>query len=60
MVFVLKKTNSVKKIFKFIYFERRGGQRERERERIPSRLQAVSAEPDEDVGLKFVNREVMA
>ena len=34
-----------------------GGERERERERIPSRLCAVSAESD--VGLEFMNREIM-
>ena len=36
--------------FKFIYFERDSqvgeGQRNRERERIPSRLHAANAEPD--------------
>ena len=43
----------------FIYFEREEGQRERERggERIPSRLHAVSAEPD--TGLESTNREIM-
>ena len=38
----------------------RGGaerERERERERIPSRLHAISAEPN--VGLKLMNREIM-
>ena len=40
--------------FKFIYFER---ERERERERIPSRLHAVSAEPD--TGLHPTNHEIM-
>ena len=47
----------------FIYFERerysangRWGQRER-RERIPSRLHIVSAEPD--VGLEPTNHEIM-
>ena len=33
-----------------------GGGAERGRERIPSRLHAVSAEPD--VGLKLTNREI--
>ena len=33
------------------------GQRERGRERIPSRLHAVSAEPD--TGLKLMNHEIM-
>ena len=48
----------------FIYFERermhvheQGRDRERERERIPSRLRAVSAEPD--VGLELTNHEIM-
>ena len=48
-------------LLKFIYFERerehtqwRG--RERGRKRIPSRLHAVSAEPD--VGLDLTNREI--
>ena len=37
--------------------ERMGeGQRERERERIPSRLQAVGTEPD--AGLELINREI--
>ena len=36
---------------------RQGRSREREREKIPSRLCAVSAEPDE--GLKLTNREIM-
>ena len=36
--------------------ERQRG-REREGERIPSRLHAVSAEPD--VGLELTNREIM-
>ena len=35
----------------------RGGQRERERERIPSMLLAVSAEPD--AGLELTNCEIM-
>ena len=34
-----------------------GAERERERERIPNRLSAVSTEPD--VGLKLTNREIM-
>ena len=34
-----------------------GRGREREKERIPSRLQAVSAEPD--AGLKLTNCEIM-
>ena len=47
---------------KFIYFEIErdrvgGGQRERVRDRIPSRLPTVSAQPD--VGLKPMNREIM-
>ena len=33
------------------------GQREKERERIPSRLCAISAEPD--AGLELTNREVI-
>ena len=33
------------------------GQREREKERIPSRLHIVSAEPD--VGLELMNHEIM-
>ena len=48
----------------FIYSERgressnrRGAERERERERIPSRLCAASTEPD--VGLELTNREPM-
>ena len=50
----------------FIYLERRGesaracalgrGQREREKERIPSRLHAVSTEPD--VWLELMNHEI--
>ena len=36
---------------------RRGAERERERERLPNRLRAVSAEPD--VVLKQMNREIM-
>ena len=40
---------------RFIYFERGG---DGQRERIPSRLHAVSIEPD--VGLKLMNREIMA
>ena len=46
--------------FLFIYFERerdsRGGA-EREEERIPSSLRAVSAEPN--VGLEPLNHEIM-
>ena len=34
------------------------GQRERGGERIPSRLRAVSAEPE--VGLELTNREIMS
>ena len=34
-----------------------GAERERGRERIPSRFLAISAEPD--VGLKPMNREIM-
>ena len=47
----------------FIYFERQGeresrGEAEREdRERIPSRFQAVSTEPD--VGLELMNCEII-
>ena len=47
----------------FIYFERdrenRGGGRggEKGRERIPTRLPALSAEPD--VGLKLTNHEII-
>ena len=47
----------------FIYFEReresmsKGKDRERGRERIPSRLHAVSAELD--VGLDLMNLEIM-
>ena len=45
-----------------IYFERehagvRKGQREKERERIPSELCAVGAEPD--LGLDLTNHEIM-
>ena len=36
---------------------RGGGERERERERIPSRLHAVSAEPD--AGFEPTNWEIM-
>ena len=48
--------------FKFIYFERertsRGGsERERERQRIPSRLPTTSTELD--AGLKVMNHEIM-
>ena len=57
--FKLKKILSL-----FIYFEReqasmRGeaAERERGRERIPSRLHTVSAEPD--MGLEFMNCEIM-
>ena len=47
----------------FIYVERESlhkqeGGRERRRERIPSRLRAVSTEPN--VGLDLMNREVMS
>ena len=47
---------------KFIYFEREGKyklgrDRERQRERIPSRLHAVSMKPN--VGLDFTNCEIM-
>ena len=43
--------------FKFIYLEREsGGGAERERERIPSRLRAVSAEPD--AGRELTHREI--
>ena len=50
----------------FIYFERQRelrecaleGQRERGRERIPSRLRADTAEPD-DVGLDLTKHEIM-
>ena len=40
--------NSFERVYLFILRERgrRGGQRERERQRIPSRLCAVSAEPN--------------
>ena len=48
----------------FIYSERetastqaREGQRERERERVPSRLHVVSTEPD--IGLDLTNQEIM-
>ena len=47
-------------IYLFIYlFLERGGERgrERERERIPSRLHAVSTEPD--IGLDLGNHEIM-
>ena len=51
----------LKKFFlMFIYFERKRageGQRESERERIPSRLHTASIEPD--LGLKPMNREIM-
>ena len=40
----------------FIYFERERG-REREGERIPSKLHTVSAEPS--VGLNLMNCEIM-
>ena len=49
-------------LFFLIYFERermgggRGRERERERERIPSRLHAVSTEPN--AGLKLTDREI--
>ena len=47
----------------FIYFEREsehelGRDREKERQRIPSRLHSASAEPD--AGLKLTNHEIMA
>ena len=44
----------------FIYFERerwRGAERERGREKIPSRLPSVSVEPDR--GLDLTNLEIM-
>ena len=43
----------------YLFGERTSGERERERERekIPSRLCAVSAEPD--VGLELTNCEIM-
>ena len=50
-------------LFKFIYFERkrermsREGQIERERQRIPSRLRTVHAEPNE--GLELTNLEIL-
>ena len=51
-------------VFKFIYFERQTecvcageGQRERGRERIPSRLHTVSTEPN--TGLDLRNSEIM-
>ena len=52
--FVLHLCKIIVIIFKsfFIYFER-----ERDRERIPSRVQAVSTEPN--VGLELVNHEIM-
>ena len=44
-------------LIEFIYFERGGeGHREEERERIPSKLHAVSTELD--VGLRATNREI--
>ena len=49
-------------IFVLIYFERerertsRGGA-ERRRDKIPSRLHAISTEPDS--GLRFTSREIM-
>ena len=47
--------------FIFIYFEReiesKGGGAEREGDRIPSRLCAVSSEPD--AGLEPMNHEIM-
>ena len=57
--------NSLVSVFDRIYLfwgekraERvREGQRERERERLPSSLRTVSAEPG--AGLKLMNREVM-
>ena len=49
-------------VFKFIYFERKRESRGRDREkrgkeRIPSRLHAVSTEPD--AGLDLTNSEIM-
>ena len=44
-------------LFRFFKSLFGGGQRERERERIPSRIRAVSTEPD--VGLKPTNREIL-
>ena len=42
----------------FIYFERGGGaERERQTDRLPSRLCTVSTEPD--AGLKLMNWETM-
>ena len=47
-----------KKVYLFILRkEGREGQRERERERIPTRLCTASSEPD--VGLKRMNRETV-
>ena len=37
--------------------QRRGREREREKERIPSRLRTVHAEPN--AGLELVNREIV-
>ena len=47
-------------IIKFVYFERAWAHRrgrESERERIPSRLLTISAEPS--AGLDLMNREIM-
>ena len=51
-------------IFKFIYFEREreqvlmgGTERERKRDRIPSRLHTVST--DLELGLELMNQEIM-
>ena len=48
-------------VYLFIFERERGqageGQRERGRERIPSRFSTISAEPD--VGLKLTNHEIM-
>ena len=41
----------------FIYFDKRERQRERGRERIPSRFHTVSAEPD--AGLELMNCQIM-
>ena len=47
-----------KNIFKFLYFEKRSrGGAEKEGERIPIKLHAVSTEPN--AGLDLMNHEIM-
>ena len=55
-----KASSFLSSVFKFIYFEREdvsGGGEERGRARIPSRLHAVSTEPD--VELELMNCEII-